>query len=87
MCLMYGRIDLSTPNARKRIRWKKFVWKGAVVSAIPLIFETIIDLPDGRLEGEPGDFLVRGPKRAHYQVVKGWEFSKESVWIDEFSSN
>lgn len=83
MCLMYGRLDLSTPKARKGIRWNKFDWRGARVSAMPLIFDSTIFLPDGQLEGRSGDFLVRGPKRGHYQIVNGGDFLREAVLIDE----
>jgi hypothetical protein len=86
MCTLYGRIDLSTPKARKRITWFKFEWKGVKVSTIPLILDSTIFLPDGRLEARSGDYLVRGPKRGQYQIVNGGEFLKEAVWIDEFSS-
>lgn len=85
MCSLYGRIDLSTPRSRKGIRWMKFEWRSARVSAMPLILDSTIFLPDGRLEGMSGDFLVRGPKRGHYEIVNGGEFLREAVLIDEFS--
>lgn len=64
----------------------KYEWKGAIVSVMPLILDSTVFLPDGRLEGRSGDFLVRGPKRGHYQIVNGGEFLREAVFMDEFGT-
>lgn len=81
--LMEGRLDLSTPRARRNFRWQKFIWKGALVKATQVIFDSTIITPTRSLWAESGSVLVYLSRGNYdYQIVDGAMFNNEAISVD-----